>query len=270
VNEIATVPQQAAPPMLTDLRGTIMQLSVPNMEMALGEFTARRNAFRLWLMEQMKLGTHYGVPPGCEPRKGVNPDQWTAKPSLYKSGADFLCDLMGWRSVFDTDVTTWEMLGKPEAVCMQCTLVDSQSNEVGQGRGARRKGEKSMEINATIKMAEKCAKVNAVINALSLSDMFTQDLEDLKPKHVNPVADETQPKQQPRSERVTGEELVNQKKLWESNNQGLPVDAWREFVSNAVQRDFDIKKPGLWTREDFDRLKDAVSFDVAGAIPEGM
>ena len=260
------VQDRPAPNLLTDLRGTIMLLDVPTMQVALAEFTERRNAFRLWLYKNLEQGVHYGFPPGCKPA-GTDLKQWQAKPSLYKSGADYLCELMGWRPTFENDVTTWEMLGKPECVCLKAFLWNSEGKEVGQGRGARRKGEKSMEINATIKMAEKCAKVDAVINALSLSDLFTQDIEDLKPRHENPVADESQPKQKPRSERVRSDEIKAQSDLWKSNNRDAGFEEWSGFVHKATGVAFDPRKPEQWTRKMLDDVKAAISYELTGQIP---
>lgn len=260
------VQDRPAPNLLTDLRGTIMLLDVPTMQGALTEFTDRRNAFRLWLCGQMRQGVHFGFPPGCKPAS-TDPKQWEAKPSLYKAGADFLCELMGWRSTFENDVTTWEMLGKPECICLKAFLWNSEGKEVGQGRGARRKGEKSMEINATIKMAEKCAKVDAVINALSLSDLFTQDIEDLKPRHENPTADESQPKQKPRSERVRSDEIKAQSDLWKSNNRDAGFEEWSGFVHKATGVGFDPRKPEQWTRKMLDDVKAAISYELTGQLP---
>lgn len=165
---------------LSDLRGMAMLMPSEQMSVALAEYKDRRQTFRKWLLEQLRQGVHYGYPPGCEPRGNVRPEQWTNKPSLYKAGADFMCDLMGVRDEYEADTAAWEQLGKRDGTfVMACRLVSRKTGEViGEGRGAFADGQKKMGANAALKMAKKCAKVDAVINSWGLSDLFTQDVED--------------------------------------------------------------------------------------------
>lgn len=165
---------------LSDLRHMMMGMPSEQMTVALAEYKDRRTTFRRWLLEQLRQGIHYGYPPGCEPRGKANPEQWTHKPSLYKAGADFMCDLMGVRDEYEADRAAWEQLGSKEGTVVYCCrLVSRKTGElVGEGRGAFVSGNKGMKENAALKMAKKCAKVDAVINSWGLSDLFTQDIED--------------------------------------------------------------------------------------------
>jgi hypothetical protein len=52
---------------------------------------------------------------------------------------------------------------------------------LGEGRGAGVAGVKRRDGNGAVKIAQKSAKIDAVINTLGLSDLFTQDLEDTDP-----------------------------------------------------------------------------------------
>lgn len=262
-NQLAT--RSAEVPILSDLKGTLMSLNSSQIMGVLVEFTSRRSAFRSWLLGQLRMGVHYGVPPGCEPRGVVNPDQWQSKPSLYKSGADFIVELMQWQATYENDVATWEMLGKPTTVCYICKLMNGTGKVVGEGRGARPRGAKKMDDNATVKLAKKNAKVDAVIDALNLSDLFTQDIEDLKPvEHGNPDVDPNSPRQATRSERISSMELKEVLDKWKSNNEGASFEEWAGYVAGAAGRDFDVKKTAEWTRTDLEAVQRQVRFDLTG------
>lgn len=195
-------------------------LPVREMQITLAEYDVRRQAFRRWLLSQLVEGVHYGIPPGCEPtmRNGVQTtpiQQWRHKPSLYKAGADFLCDLIMVDPSFEPDMDSWKMLGGISGtVVIRCRLLSRGDSPffpgrpkgeiIGEGRGAGVNGVKKRDANGAVKIAQKCAKVDAVINALGISDLFTQDLEDkASPPMPAPDADESAPKVAPRAERQT-------------------------------------------------------------------
>lgn len=255
-NEIAVTDRPSA---LTDLRLAAMSLPAETMSLALAEFDERRMAFRRWLMSHLVEGVHYGFPPGCMPDQRIDPKQWKGKQSLYKAGADFCAELMAWRCEFENDVLTWEMLGKPTTVCMTCRLIDSAGKQVGMGRGGFARGAKKMSDNATIKMAEKCAKVGAVIHALNLSDLFSQDLEDDQAPHENPAVNPRTPRQAPRGERVTKEDIERLSATYKTLNPGCDLQSWREYVHYITNVDFDPRSLAKWTRT----MVDAVSRELA-------
>lgn len=180
--------EQMTPPMVVNAHAVdVSLLPVSQMIPVLDEYRARRVAFRRWVLSQMKRGLHYGVPPGCEPNGRTNPEQWQHKPSLYKAGADMLCDLLKMRPEFEADEIAWKLMGsKPGVPVFRCRLINIGSpffagrnigEVLGEGRGAAAEGQKKRDANAAIKVAQKCAKVDAVINTLGLSDLFTQDMD---------------------------------------------------------------------------------------------
>jgi hypothetical protein len=193
------------------------------MRPILDEYTDRRKTFRRWLKEQLTEGIHYGIPPGCEPKydgdgntivdgKILDPYQWQVKPSLYKAGADFLCDLMQMDPQFSPDIETWKMLGAKEGTIVICCRLLSRGDSpfftgrvkgdvLGEGRGAGVAGVKRRDGNGAIKIAQKSAKIDAVINTLGLSDLFTQDLEDETQRGASPAVNTNAPKVAPRAER---------------------------------------------------------------------
>jgi hypothetical protein len=113
--------------------------------------------------------------------KGVDygpADPRNPKPVLLKPGAEKVCQLFNTRPTWRRDLDTWEMLGKPEGtVCFICEIRDNTTGEiVGEGRGAEKVGNKQRDANKVIKIAEKCALVDAALFTFGLSEMFTQDM----------------------------------------------------------------------------------------------
>jgi len=102
-----------------------------------------------------------------------------SKPSLSKAGSEKFLSLFNLQAKFRRDDETWEMLGRPEGViCYVCALYTKHGEFVGEGRGAR-EVRKDKDVNKAIKMAQKSSQIDAVLRTGSLSDYFTQDLEDL-------------------------------------------------------------------------------------------
>lgn len=215
---------------LSDLRQFAMALPVERIQQGLEMYSERRKAFREWLRDQLVEGVHYGYPPGCEPKyddkgnqltwmnggfKPLPKEQWAFKPSFYKAGADFVCDLMGLRDEYKADMDGWAQLGSPkETFVYACHLYSKSTGElVGEGRGVRAVGQKKGDANNAIKMAKKSAKVDAVLNAYGLADLFTQDIEDMPPpgppKHENPDRNQNAATAAPRGKRQT-EQLYNE------------------------------------------------------------
>ena len=58
---------------------------------------------------------------------------------------------------------------------------------MGQGRGASTLEKNEGDPNKTIKMAQKSAYIDSTIRATGLSDLFSQDLEDMQPVQIKKV-----------------------------------------------------------------------------------
>lgn len=104
-------------------------------------------------------------------------DPRNPKPTLLKPGAEKVCKLFNTRPIWTVDKETWEMLGsKAGTVCYKCEIVSNVTGEVvGEGRGAEQVGNRGRDANKAIKIAEKCALVDAVLYTFGLSERFTQD-----------------------------------------------------------------------------------------------
>jgi hypothetical protein len=135
----------------------------------LDEETKRQKVLDKFIQENLKTGTDYGIIPG------------TQKPTLFKSGAEKVIGLFNIRAEFSKDTDTLEMLGLKGAVAYKCTLINRTSGEVvGEGRGVAMPAEKSSWTpNTQVKIAEKRAMVDAVLQTFGLSSRYTQDMEDM-------------------------------------------------------------------------------------------
>jgi len=102
------------------------------------------------------------------------------KSTLCKPGSEKICGLLQLRPRFRRDVETWEMLGsEPGVLALICELVTASGVVVAEGRGARHRDMDYGDLNKSVKMTQKSAQTDAVLRLAGLSEIFTQDLEDL-------------------------------------------------------------------------------------------
>jgi hypothetical protein len=72
------------------------------------------------------------------------------------------------------------MLGaEPGLVALVCELTTAAGVVVAEGRGARHRDQDFGDVNKTLKMVQKSAQTDAVLRCAGLSEIFTQDLEDM-------------------------------------------------------------------------------------------
>lgn len=123
----------------------------------------------------LKRDVDFGVVPG------------TKSPSLYKSGAEKICMAYGLLQQFDIE----SKIENPEKplfyYLVRCRLVKVVngieyvfSSGYGSGNTSEKRNGRSSPFdaaNATLKMAEKRALVDAALHISGLSDAFTQDME---------------------------------------------------------------------------------------------
>lgn len=110
----------------------------------------------------------------------------TSKPTLFKSGAEILCGIFGFRTttrvinrVIDFD-KSWFMYE------VQVSVYDKDDKIIAEGIGScnsrERKylrGDFATQLNTILKMAKKRAYVDAILTACHASKVFTQDIEDI-------------------------------------------------------------------------------------------
>lgn len=151
------------------------------------------------------------------------------KKSLAKGGAEKLASIFNLSASFEVDKDTMGLLTVQGLVAYVCNLTGVDGRARGQGRGADTLARNQNDPNKTIKMAQKRAFVDAVIRATGLSDIFTQDLEDMDlksdfAKEVEPLMESNEP--------TYVDEAAPQKqcpvcKKWHSGRYSKCFDCWK-------------------------------------------
>lgn len=106
------------------------------------------------------------------------------KKSLAKGGAEKLLKIFNLVAKFEVDKETMSLIKQDGVIAYICTLSDNDGEFRGEGRGADNLLRHKSDSNKTIKMAQKRAFVDAVIRTTGLSDIFTQDLEDMSINNI--------------------------------------------------------------------------------------
>jgi len=126
-----------------------------------------------WIRSSLKEGTDYGSIPT---KRGPS------KPSLFKPGAEKICGMLGitvhFPSLKETESALLQGL-VPEYVMVRCELKNIHGQTLADGVGARSLKQEYGDINKSLKMAEKSAHIDATLRLAGLSEVFTQDTEDM-------------------------------------------------------------------------------------------
>ena len=156
-------------------------------------YTKAREIFLDWLFNRLVAGNDYMLihrKVGPRGNKTECPNAADAKSpacptckgraTLCKPGTEKITGLLQLRPRFRRDVDTWEMMGSEAGlIALVCELVTPGDLVVAEGRGARSRDADFGDVNKTVKMAQKSAQTDAVLRFGGLSEIFTQDLEDL-------------------------------------------------------------------------------------------
>lgn len=132
-----------------------------------------RAALMTWVKQAMVEGVDFGR---IQTKRGLS------KPSLWKPGAEKICGMLGITAHFPT-LKDWEQAvlngNEISNVIIRCELHDAQGRVVADGVGARNLQKEYGDLNKCLKMAEKSAHIDATLRMAGLSEVFTQDLEDM-------------------------------------------------------------------------------------------
>lgn len=193
----------------------------------------------------------------------TNPAHWS-KPNLFKPGAEKICGMLGVTVHYPTlhDYEQAALHGvKIENVIIRCEVRDAAGRVVADGVGARTLAQDYGDLNKALKMAEKSAHIDATLRMAGLSEVFTQDLEDMKGEleHTpTPKTTATKPAQpEARDEsRAEGREprriSAAQKKRLEARVGELGLD--RERVKAWTAKAWGVEHFADLTPEQYDRL----------------
>ena len=206
---------------------------------------ANRAALIEWIRSSLVEGVDFGT---IQTRRGPS------KPSLWKPGAEKICGMLGLTAHFPT-LRDYEQValsgGVLENVIIRCELRDSAGRVVAEGVGARSLHQDNGDLNKALKMAEKSAMIDATLRCAGLSEIFTQDLEDMsvvpEPARVAPQhgADRISP-----AERISPAQLAS----LESRIRALGLD--RARVLSWVWRAWGVSDLKDLPRDRFAQLVD--------------
>lgn len=146
---------------------------VPSFAITLNEAKERLLMLQNFVKEIMIPGIDYGLIPQCQ------------KPTLFKSGAEKLCDIFGFSKQFEVTsrLEDWE---KPLFHYeIKAILINKKTGLIeAEGLGCCNNRERKFKtqdgfsiINTILKMAKKRALIDAVLSATRSSGIFTQDIE---------------------------------------------------------------------------------------------
>lgn len=171
---------------------TPLDLPVETFRGALERRKANRQALMEWIRGALVDGIDFGrihsmgksrCPYAAQGRARACPDprHWS-KPSLFKPGAEKICGMLG-VTVHYPSLKDYEQaaLGGVDlhAVILRCELRDAGGRVMADGVGARSLQQDNGDLNKALKMASKSAHVDATLRMAWLSEVFTQDVEDM-------------------------------------------------------------------------------------------
>lgn len=211
---------------------------VPDFAITLSAAKERILMLQTFVAEMMVPGIDYGYIPGCQ------------KPSLFKPGAEKLCDIFGFSkqiAVIDR-LVDWEK--GMFAYEVKATLINKRTGLIeAEGIGSCNSLEKKYKqqdgytiSNTVLKMAKKRALVDAVLSATRSSAIFTQDVEDLdmgKAKQASIQQEPTKNRSQenkPSSQEIPKVKMANEKQLGKIyylvKEMGMPTETARLLMQD--------------------------------------
>jgi hypothetical protein len=147
-----------------------------------------RAALMAWIRDALVDGSDFGKihvvsRSKCQAGKDCKNPTHFSKPSLFKPGAEKICGMLGVTVRYPTlqDYEKAALTGANlSQIIIRCEIVDASGRVVADGVGARIIAQDNGDINKALKMAEKSAHIDATLRMAGLSEVFTQDIEDMQ------------------------------------------------------------------------------------------
>lgn len=178
VREAQVVADKGMQPVTDDELSIVARRDPQELQTALQKI----GAFQELVRTQLQQGRDYGTIPGAGDRK-----------VLLKPGAEKITVLLGLRSRFDIAGKVEDFEAGFFAYLVKCSLIAPNGEVVTEGLGQANTKERRYArqdaytlANTVLKMARKRALVDAALTVGSLSDLFTQDIED--PEDIAAIA----------------------------------------------------------------------------------
>ncbi|WP_029688394.1 hypothetical protein [Thermoanaerobacter sp. A7A] len=204
------------------------------------ENTMRKiSQFQAVVQNTLKKKKDYGVIPG------------TDKPTLLKPGAEKILMMMGLRSEFEIIDSTRDWEKRFFQYQVKCKLYKGDML-ITEGFGACNTKEKKYAKsdpytldNTVLKMAKKRALIDATLLVASLSDIFTQDVEDLEDIEGTPVQDKISKNQLNLIQKLIKEKEVSEedyKKALQKYYNTTEGELTKEQASDLIRRLMNMDK----------------------------
>ena len=165
---------------------------VERFTQALDRREVNRRALLKWVQSNLQAGIDYGqihvvgkdkcrLAGDGRADECLDPRHWS-KPSLWKPGAEKICGMLGLIPRFP-NLAEYEkatLRGEDvKVIILKCELHTGSGFVAAEGTGARRVDQDRGDINKSLKMAVKSAHIDATLRVAGLSELFSQDLEDM-------------------------------------------------------------------------------------------
>ncbi|MGZ5018258.1 MAG: J domain-containing protein [Methylobacter sp.] len=146
-----------------------------------------RAALMAWIRDALVDGSDFGKVhtvsrSKCQAGKNCQNPNHFSKSSLFKPGAEKICGMLGVTVRYPTlpEYEKAALTGTNlSQIIIRCEIVDGSGRVVADGVGARIISQDNGDINKSLKMAEKSAHIDATLRMAGLSEVFTQDIEDM-------------------------------------------------------------------------------------------
>jgi len=176
---------------------TVFDQNAGDFRGALARRGDNRKTLISWVREALVEGTDFGrihvvKKDKCQLGRNCKNDSHFSKPVLFKPGSEKICGMLGVTPTFPRLHEYEQMVIEGREILhiiMRCHIVSAGGVVVSDGIGARSLVTDSGDLNKSLKMACKSAVIDATLRMAGLSEIFTQDLEDMKATE-NATADE--------------------------------------------------------------------------------
>ncbi len=140
-----------------------------------------------WVREALVEGVDFGrihfvKKSTCSLGKNCTIDGHFAKPSLFKPGAEKILGMLGITVNWPT-LNQYEQVAldgkKIESIVLRCEAITASGEVAAEGIGARSVDQDGGDLNKALKMAKKSGMIDMTLTLGGLSEIFTQDIEDM-------------------------------------------------------------------------------------------
>ncbi len=167
-----------------------LDLPAETFQAGLDRRKQNRAALMAWVRDALVDGSDFGKihvvgRNKCQAGRNCRNPNHFSKPSLFKPGAEKICGMLGLTVRYPTlpDYEKAALTGaKLSQIIIRCEIMDGSGQVVADGVGARIIAQDNGDINKALKMAEKSAHIDATLRLAGLSEVFTQDIEDMMQK----------------------------------------------------------------------------------------